>query len=80
MDYEKQTVAQLKELCAQRGLSTPNKAKKVQTFTVAKRFPFLMYQQADYIEILKNSPAAFASDDVIPPPPLPLTPSTPLVP
>jgi hypothetical protein len=51
MDYEKQTVAQLKELCAQRGLSTPNKAKK-----------------ADYIEILKSSPAVppaeIAGDDV----------------
>jgi hypothetical protein len=47
MDYEKQTVAQLKELCAQRGLSTPNKAKK-----------------ADYIDILKSSPAVppFSSD------------------
>ncbi len=47
MDYEKQTVAQLKELCAQRGLTTPNKAKK-----------------ADYIDILKSSPAVppFSSD------------------
>lgn len=36
MDYEKQTVAQLKELCAQRGLSTPTKAKKADYIEILK--------------------------------------------
>ncbi len=36
MDYEKQTVAQLKELCAQRGLFAPTKAKKADYIVILK--------------------------------------------
>jgi hypothetical protein len=58
MDYEKQTIAQLKELCAQRGLSTPTKAKKADYIEILK-------SAATHVAASDDVPSAAALDEPV---------------